>query len=59
MAAASMERDELVTAEVNAHALDITFGKYYVTKAFLVSMKDNYLFLIFHCHCYICSNNKN
>ena len=44
MAAASMERDELVTAEVNAHALDITFGKYYVTKAFPVSMKDNCLF---------------
>ena len=44
MAAASMERDELVTAEVNAHALDITFGKYYVTKAFLVSVKDNYPF---------------
>ena len=44
MADASMEKDELVTAEVNAHAQDITFGKYYVTKAFLDSMKDNCLF---------------
>ena len=49
-----MEERQLVLAEVNAHAQDITFGKYYVTKAFLFSMKDKCILVIFYWHCYIC-----